>query len=72
MLSAGPDCGFLTARGDRAFKTAQAHFDYAHGRRQGGVGNRIEVWSEKSWEAYSSPENLSYDDLAEQLEDLGI
>lgn len=37
-----------------------------------GVGNRIEVWSEKTWEAYSSPENLSYDDLAEQLEDLGI
>lgn len=37
-----------------------------------GVGNRIEVWSDNNWEAYSSPDNLSYDDLAEQLEDLGI
>ncbi len=37
-----------------------------------GVGNRIEIWSKNNWERYNNPDNLSYDDLAEQMEDLGI
>lgn len=37
-----------------------------------GVGERIEIWSEASWEAYNHPDNLSYDDIAEQMAELGI
>lgn len=37
-----------------------------------GVGERIEIWSEASWEAYNQPDNLSYDDIAEQMAELGI
>lgn len=37
-----------------------------------GVGNRIEIWSKNNWDRYNNPENLSYDDIAEQMEDLGI
>lgn len=37
-----------------------------------GVGTRIEIWSKSNWEHYNNPENFSYDDLAEQMEDLGI
>lgn len=37
-----------------------------------GVGSRVEIWSETAWEQYNNPDNLSYDDLAEHLEDLGI
>lgn len=37
-----------------------------------GVGSRVEIWSDKAWGEYNNPENLSYDDLAEHLEDLGI
>lgn len=37
-----------------------------------GVGSRVEIWSEEAWNRYNNPENLSYDELAENLEDLGI
>ncbi len=35
-----------------------------------GVGDRIEIWAKDKWENYSDDENLNYDDLIEQLEDL--
>lgn len=37
-----------------------------------GVGSRIEVWSQQAWDNYISQDNLDYDELAKQLEDLGI
>lgn len=37
-----------------------------------GVGDRIEIWSRDAWESYNAPDNLSYDDIAEQMEELGI
>ncbi len=37
-----------------------------------GVGDRIEIWSKDNWDRYNHPDNLSYDDLAEQMEELGI
>lgn len=37
-----------------------------------GVGNRVEIWSEENWEKYNSPDSLSYEELVEHLEDLGI
>lgn len=33
-----------------------------------GVDSRIEIWSRQSWESYSEPENIDYDDIAEQLQ----
>ena len=37
-----------------------------------GVGSRAEVWSQQAWDNYISQDNLDYDELAKQLEDLGI
>lgn len=37
-----------------------------------GAGTRVEIWSEEVWDQYTSPENLSYDEIAENLADLGI
>lgn len=37
-----------------------------------GVGTRIELWSTDTWEEYNNPENISYDDIAEQMAELGI
>lgn len=37
-----------------------------------GVSNRIEIWSREVWEKYSCEAELSYGDIAEKLEDLGI
>lgn len=37
-----------------------------------GVGTRIEIWSEELWGAYNDDESLSYDQIAQQLADLGI
>lgn len=37
-----------------------------------GVSNRIEIWSREVWERYSNEAELSYEGLAEKLEDLGI
>lgn len=59
--------------GDRAFKTAQAHFDYAHGRRQGGVGNRIdEVRAEQEVEATRAQAQLARSGLVKAQEALGV
>ncbi len=37
-----------------------------------GVGTRLEIWSLEDWEAYIGNDNLSYDEIAIQMEDLGI
>ena len=37
-----------------------------------GVGNRIEIWNREKWEKYSSEENISADDIAENMTMLGI
>lgn len=37
-----------------------------------GAGTRIEIWNTTHWEAYNNPDNLSYDEIAEQMADLGI
>lgn len=37
-----------------------------------GVGQRIEIWSTTAWEAYNNPDNISYDEIAEHMADLGI
>ena len=37
-----------------------------------GVGARMEIWSEALWDAYNEDESLSYDQIAQQLADLGI
>lgn len=37
-----------------------------------GVGTRVELWSDTNWNAYNDPENISYDDIAEQMAELGI
>lgn len=37
-----------------------------------GVGNRIEIWDRQAWDNYSAPDNLSYDEIAEQMAELGI
>jgi len=37
-----------------------------------GVGTRIEIWSKDNWDEYNNPDNISYDDIAEQMAELGI
>lgn len=37
-----------------------------------GVGERIEIWSKDNWLEYNEPENISYDEIAEQMAELGI
>lgn len=37
-----------------------------------GTPNRIEIWSEENWNAYTSDEHLSYENIAEQMEELGF
>ncbi len=37
-----------------------------------GVGTRMEIWSEDLWDAYTEDDALSYDQIAQQLSDLGI
>ncbi|MDO5301611.1 MAG: division/cell wall cluster transcriptional repressor MraZ [Tissierellia bacterium] len=37
-----------------------------------GVGSRLELWSEEQWQNYNNDEQLSYDNIAEKLADLGI
>lgn len=37
-----------------------------------GVGTRIEIWSEALWDGYNDDDSLSYDQIAQQLADLGI
>ncbi len=37
-----------------------------------GVGTRIEIWDKKTWKEYSSDENISADEIAENMTMLGI
>ena len=37
-----------------------------------GVGTRIEIWNRESWKNYSSEENISADEIAENMTMLGI
>ena len=37
-----------------------------------GVGTRIEIWNRETWKQYSSSENISPDDIAENMTMLGI
>ena len=37
-----------------------------------GVGTRLEIWNKESWNNYSSEENISADEIAENMTMLGI
>ncbi len=37
-----------------------------------GVSTRIEIWSKNNWDKYNDSANISYDDIAEQMAELGI
>ena len=37
-----------------------------------GVGTRLEIWSRDKWKAYNSDENISADEIAENMTMLGI
>ena len=37
-----------------------------------GVGTRIEIWDKDKWKAYNSDENISADEIAENMTMLGI
>lgn len=37
-----------------------------------GVGTRLEIWNKEKWEEYNSDDNLSADDIAENMTMLGI
>ena len=37
-----------------------------------GVGTRIEIWDKDKWEVYNSEENLSADQIAENMASLGM
>ena len=37
-----------------------------------GVGTRIEIWDKEKWKSYNSDENISVEDLAENMTMLGI
>ena len=37
-----------------------------------GVSNRAEIWAREQWERYVEQAELSYDEIAEKLVDLGI
>ena len=37
-----------------------------------GVGTRIELWDKEKWNLYNSDENISVEDIAENMTNLGI
>ena len=37
-----------------------------------GVGTRIEIWNKDNWKTYNSDENISADEIAENMTMLGI
>ncbi|HHW57705.1 MAG TPA: division/cell wall cluster transcriptional repressor MraZ [Clostridia bacterium] len=37
-----------------------------------GVSTRVEIWSKEVWEEYSSSRDVSFEEIAEHLEDLNI
>lgn len=37
-----------------------------------GVSNRVEIWDQENWEQYSREAGASFEEVAEQLDELGI
>nr|WP_300002279.1 division/cell wall cluster transcriptional repressor MraZ [Tissierella sp.] len=37
-----------------------------------GVSTRIEIWSDSNWNEYTADDNLSYENIAENMAELGI
>lgn len=37
-----------------------------------GVSTRMEIWSKEEWKSYNDDDNLSYDNIAEKMAELGI
>lgn len=37
-----------------------------------GVATRIEIWSSTNWKEYTEDDNLSYESIAENMQELGI
>ncbi len=37
-----------------------------------GVGTRVEIWSQEVWSNYNNDDNLSYDEIANKMQELGI
>lgn len=37
-----------------------------------GVSNRVEIWSKTEWESYSQKADESFEEIAQQIVDLGI
>ncbi len=37
-----------------------------------GVSTRIEIWSRENWDNYNNTANISYDEIAEKMTELGI
>ncbi len=49
--------------------------DYAELEKEAiliGVSTRLEIWSKDNWENYTDEDNLSYDEIAEAMSELGI
>ena len=49
--------------------------EYAHLEKEAtiiGVGTRIEIWNKDKWKEYNSEENISADEIAENMTMLGI
>jgi len=58
---------------ERGFVTAKAHYDFAHQRRQGGVGNRLdEVRAEQEVETTRATVEVTRSNLVRVQEALGI
>jgi MraZ protein len=37
-----------------------------------GVGTRVEIWALEEWHRYTDPDQISYDEIAEHMSELGI
>lgn len=37
-----------------------------------GVSDRVEIWSKEQWDLYNEDSNLSYENIAEKMAELGI
>lgn len=61
---------------DKQFRTliSQNLLEYANIKKDIisiGVSNRIEIWSKEKWDEYNAS-NIDYDNIAEQMSELGI
>ncbi len=57
---------FLIPNNLRAYATLEKEINII------GVGTRIEIWNREAWKQYSSSENISADEIAENMTMLGI